>query len=93
MMGFHVASGLVSIILQVIVDSIVLFCYLLFCSAIQTYSIMYIEDGNTLTQELNPVQVAFCDSGFSQNTPHYSCLAITNDVVHNTFHLLFIEWH
>ena len=43
---FHAASGLVSVILQVIVDSIVLFCYLLFCSAIQY---MYIEDGNTLT--------------------------------------------
>ena len=51
MMGFHVASGLVSVILQVIVDSIVLFCYLLFCSAIQTYSIMYTEDRNTLTQK------------------------------------------
>ena len=42
-------SGLVSVILQVIVDSIVLFCYLLLCSAMQTY--MYIEDGSTLTQK------------------------------------------
>ena len=49
MMGFHAASGLVSVILQVIVDSIVLFCYLLLCSAMQTY--MYIEDENTQTQK------------------------------------------
>ena len=46
--GFYAASGLVSVILQVIVESIV-FCYLLICSAIQTY--MYIKDRNTLTQK------------------------------------------
>ena len=49
MMGFHAASGLVSVISARHSRDYVLFCYLLFCSAIQTY--MYIEDGNTLTQK------------------------------------------
>ena len=56
--------------------------------------------GYSNSEESNPVEVAFCDwnshkgaqSGFLQSTPQgYSCLAITNDVVHNTFHLLFIK--
>ena len=94
MMGFNAASGLVSVILQVIVDRIVLFC-LLFCSAIQTYTCMYRRREYSNSDELNPVQVAFCDSGTIRLfTKHTTGLFL--NLGHNTFHLLFIEaeeWH
>ena len=84
MMGFHAATGLVSVFLQVIVDSIVLFCYLLLCSAMQTY--MYRRREYSNSEELNPVQVAFCNSGtirlLYKATPQgNSCLRINDDVL------------
>ena len=95
-MGFHAASGLVSVILQVIVDSIVLFCFRFSNANLYVYR----RRGYSNSEELNPVQVAFCDSGtirlLYKATPQgNSCLRITDDVVHNTFtsSSCIEEWH
>ena len=93
MMGFYAASGLVSVISASRSRD---YCFVLLFTVLFSNSnlYVYIEDGNTLTQKSRTLcKLPFAiEVGFLQSTPQgYSCLAITNDVVHNTFHLLFIE--
>ena len=62
MMGFHAASGLVSVIsASHSRDYCVVLLFTVLFSNSNLY--VYIEDGNTLThaEESHPVQVAFCN--------------------------------
>jgi len=77
---------------QVIVESIVLFCSLLFPLA--KYRRLYKEDRNTLTQKSRtlcklPFAIEIATNGYNQllhtTSQGYSCLAITDDEFYKTF--------